>query len=330
MYDNKYFLESTGDVTDRTKDIEAKLAEHGVCILGSGVYYVANVNMPEGSTLKGMGRATKLVLKSELDDAYTVKMESFCTIKDMHITGVENGEISLPEVVGTRHGILYYGTATLEAWGKDVSVFDCIIDGCYITSFTGGGITCIDTGYSIRASITASNCHIINCGAGLNISHYSEYHKFTNIHCCENLYGCINNGGNNVFTACAFDSNGTGFLIDNSNDKSPNNSHGSVVGCTFNHCGHNKGIGIHLLKANVGYMFTGCQMWYSQIVMEDCENIVFDTFNYGRSQKINVKGGGVALFTNSVFYTEPKISVEENDKVKFVNCFTRDGEEVKA
>lgn len=328
MVENKYFLDSTNDTTDRTKDIEAKLSEYGVCVLGSGVYYVSGVNMPEGSTLRGMGRCSKLLLAPEVEDGYTVKMASYSTIKDMHIMGSESN-IALPEEVGKRHGILYYGTATLEDWMGDVTTLNSIISDCYITSFNGGGLTCIDTGYYMRASIVATNCYILNCGAGINISHYSEYHKFTNMHCCENLYGCINNGGNNVFTACAFDGNGTGFVIDNANDKSPNNSHGSVVGCTFNHTAHNKGIGILLIKANVGYIFSGCQMWYSQIVMEDCENIVFDTFNYGRKQKINVKGGGVALFTNSVFYTEPVVSIENNDNVKFRNCFTKGGEEVK-
>ena len=41
-----------------------------------------------------------------------------------------------------------------------------------------------------------SDCHILNCGAGINIDHFSEFHKFTNVLSETNLYGCINNGGN--------------------------------------------------------------------------------------------------------------------------------------
>ena len=63
-------------------------------------------------------------------------------------------------------------------------------------------------------------------------------HMFTNIMASKCLYGCINNGGNNVFVNCGFNSNITGFLIDNSRGQSNNNSHGSAIGCTFNHSGN--------------------------------------------------------------------------------------------
>ena len=45
---SKYYLESTGDKTDRTKEIEALLEEHGACLLGTGEFFVSGVTMPEG------------------------------------------------------------------------------------------------------------------------------------------------------------------------------------------------------------------------------------------------------------------------------------------
>ena len=147
--------------------------------------------------------------------------------------------------------------------------------------------------------------------------------------CTESLYGCINNGGNNVFTNCGFNSNKTGYLIDNSEGQSNNNSHGSVVGCTFNHSDKNQGIGIILLGAQHGYVFTGCQMFYSKIVLENSSNIVFSSINFGRNNDIIVKGGDLTMFANCAFANPPILSIENNELVKFVNCFTKHGEEIQ-
>jgi len=45
--------------------------------------------------------------------------------------------------------------------------------------------------------------------------------------------------------------------------------------------------------------------------------------------EIHVKGGGLTMFTNSSFGVLPDaITVEDNDHVKFINCFTKSGEPV--
>lgn len=85
-----------------------------------------------------------------------------------------------------------------------------------------------------------------------------------------------------------------------------------------------------LLGAHNGYVFSGGQLHYSQIVLEDSAGIMFDGFNYGGSVQIQirVKGGKMALFSNSLFSDMPKVIAEDNACVKFKNCFTRDGEEI--
>lgn len=323
---DKYFLESTNDTTDRKSDIEAKLNEFGACVLGSGVFYVSGVDMPDNSTLMGLGYSSRLMLDTSLEEGYAIKMAHHTSVKDLYVAGAEK-RIPIPESVGTRHGILFKGTATPERYYGQPE--NSIIEGCYVTSFTGGGITCADTGYCTNASVTASNCHVINCGAGINISHFSEFHKFTNIISTQNIYGCINNGGNNVFTACGFDSNKkTGFLIDNEGKKSHNDSHGSVLGCTFNHNGNNQGNGIEIIFARSGYVFTGCQMFYSKIVLVDSKNIVFNSMNFGRNEDIQISGGDLTIFNSCAFANEPILTIENNDKVRFSSCYTVDGKEV--
>ena len=84
------------------------------------------------------------------------------------------------------------------------------------------------------------------------------------------------------------------------------------------------------MGAKNGYVFTGCQMFYSKIVIENSTNMLFSDFNFGRNVEITVKGGKLTMFSNSAFASMPTVNIEDNENVKFVNCFTKDGEEVKS
>ena len=246
-------LSSNNCKADATAEIEKRLAEFGVCELGPGKFYVSGIKMPDESSIFGMGAATKLILLPEAESGAAITLGSFCTVKNLEIMGCEVA-IELPQKVGERHGILFKGDASqTKEYGAQPR--NSIIEGCFITAFSGGGIALCDTGYSPRSSITASNCHIWNTGAGIYVPYFSEYHEFTNILCTENLHGCINNGGNNVFVNCGFTSNKTGFVIDNSDGKANNQAHGCAVGCTFNHSDDNHGIGIAVYGAKWGYLF---------------------------------------------------------------------------
>ena len=320
-----YFVAPTGDKTDMKGAIEEKLREHGSCMLGCGEYYVSGIEMPEGSTVMGLGYASKLILLSDIESGYTVKMSSYCTVKDLAVLGSPE-RLPRPTELGNRHGIAFVGTATHENYSNQPR--HSIINSCFISSFSGGGITCVDTGYHTSSSITASDCHIYSCGAAINIPHFSEYHEFTNMLCTDSLYGCINNGGNNVFVNCGFNSNTTGFVIDNRDGQSINNSHGSAVGCTFNHTDKNRGIGILLIGVNCGYVFTGCQVFYSKIVCDGCDRINFNAINYGRDQEIILKNSKLTLFQNSFFKISPTLTKDETSEVKFINCFTAEGEPI--
>lgn len=323
MFHPDYFLPSTHDLTDRSAEILSMLQTRGACLLGSGIYAVSGVDMPDSTSLMGLGSATKILLLPEVTDGYALRLGSFCTVKDVHFTGSEE-EITLPRQVGTRHGLAFLGNATLQDWrGQSQSA---TVTGCFFTSFTGGGIYCNDTGYNVQSAMTVSDCHCHNCGAGIYIAHFSEFHRFTNMHCTHCLYGCINNGGNNFFVNCGFDANVTGFLIDNSRDQSPNNSHGSVLGCSFNHSGGNGGIGIQILGARSGYSFTGCQIFYSHIVLDDADKVIFSGLNTGRQVQIRITGGGLVMFSDCSFGALPEaICIENNDCVKFIDCYTSDG-----
>ena len=323
---DKYYLETTGDYTDRTAEITEILGRYGVCVLGAGLFCVKNINMPERSTLSGMGAATRLLLDPKVEEGYAVNLSTFCTVKDMAVIGSED-PIALPDEVGMRHGVVYIGTATRKDW-REGQPFNAIVSGCFISSFSGGGITGRCTGYHLRACLSISECHVVNCGAGLNFAYLSEYHKVSNVICNENLYGCINNGGNNTFVGCSFDGNKMGFMIDNRDKKSPNNSHGTVVGCSFNHTDENKGIGILVYDADHGYIFSDCQCFYSKIVIERSSGIVLSTFNFGREQGITVTGGDPVRILGCTFADSPVVTLEEDGVIIFDRCIDRKGNEI--
>ena len=322
----EFILKPTGDMTDRTAEIEMLLAEYKVCILTPGTYYVSGVDMPDGTTLCGMGDGSRLVLLEKVVSGYAVKMGTCCTVRDLTFIGYE-GEMPRPVAVGERHGIGFIGTATVE--NRSGQPTDSIVEGCRIHNFSGGGITCQDTGYGINSSLSVTNCRIHNCGAGINISHFSEYHNFTNVTSTRNLYGCINNGGNNVFVGCGFDGNTVGYLIDNSEKQSPNNAHGTCTACTFNHTNFNEGVGIRILGSKPGYVFSDCQMFFSSVDIENSVGIQFNNFNFGKAVQFRIAGDSTVKIAGGYFSSQPDFALEGEPQVCVYHCYTKKGEEVK-
>ena len=70
-------------------------------------------------------------------------------------------------------------------------------------------------------------------------------------------------------------------------------------------------------------------MFYSKLIVEDSNGIIFDTFNFSRGMDISVKGGKLVMFSNCGFPEKPaSIKRTEDANLRFVNCYTWDGEEV--
>lgn len=316
--DTNSYLAPTGDSADVTASIIAMLNQTGVCRLGRGDYYVSNLVMPAGTAIVGSGYGTRVILRGS-GDGFAIKMTDHCIIKDLQILG-KTTDITVSETVGNRHGILWQGTYTQD----QSAPLRGIIDNVFIRNFTGGGITCYDTGYGTSSCLEVTNAFIWLCNAGINISYWSEFHKFTNVRAGACYYGCINNGGNNIFTNCDFSSNKLAFLMDNAQNQSPNNSHGSCVGCTFNHTDGNSGIGIKILNCDNGFIFTGCQIFFSRIDIEDSDGVVISDTIFGLSNcDITIVGGGAILFANNMHQGAPTINITNNSNVHFVNCYNR-------
>ena len=323
--DTNNYLSATAGMTDRTNDIQSMLNATGVCHLGPGTFYITGVTIPANAELAGCGNKTILRLADSVVDGFAVKLSTLSNVHDLMIIGAETSP-ALTKNIGTRHGILWEGnyqndTSDYPAYG--------MVSNMNIANFTGGGITCRNTGYPSNGGLNVVNGHITGCGAGINIFYWSEFHRFTNINSVLNYYGCINNGGNNVFVNCNFSANKQAFLMDNAQDQSPNNTHGSAIGCVFNHTDNNNGTAIKILNTINGYTFTGCQIFYGKIEIENTSGIVIADSVFGSGNTdISIKNGGAVLFANNMHGAFPNITVTNNNKVRFANCYVRDTGEI--
>ena len=423
---NRVALQSTGDTTDRTAEIQAALAAYGECRLGAGVFYVSGVVMPDGTSIKGVGyqsvirlidsedtelwsfgdqsftqgkqcvydsalpagmyRFTADVTCSDTDKDtsvinlyksktsftaankvgwttigrgdgkwsfinatepfYAVELQasdtwahsagdtatfenislvkintavtlgSSCIVKDVRIIGGD-ANIEIPESEGNRHGIGYYGT------GRDSTIARGVIAGCFISRFTGGGITCNNTGYG-TSGLNISDCYAYNCFAGINISHWSEFHRIANCNLTNNHYGVLNNGGNNTFANCNMSSNAYGFAMDNGSGDRINGAHGEVTGCTMQ---HNTVNAVYIDNEASGFLFSGCNIDNGGLYVKNSYRNVFNACNFMDEFTITVSGGGLLSFNACNFRSDmvEKTSITSNTAVKFDACYTAGG-----
>lgn len=320
--------------TDMTSAIMAMLTETGYCHLASGIYYVSgNIDMPEGSMIEGCGDQTIIRLLQSVTSGYIVRMHTKSTLKNVRLSGGYNqGDISNGNI-GGRKGVNYIGNRD----GQTPSITPttctlCVIDGCFFENLDSG-IYGYNAGGGLQNGLEVSNCYFTRCKAGINLDYWTEYCKFTNCVMFQCYYACINNGGNNVFTACTF--HGViGFLIDNSSGNKPNIAHGTVVGCTFNHIDNmnnpselGQGYGVKLYDAVHGFIFANCQFWYGRIYSEDSSGVQITGCEFGGLDSeypvIETSGSGVVFIDNCLFQTSPTFAF--NGSHKLSNCWTYNG-----
>ena len=316
--------------TDMTPAIMAMLTETGYCHLGEGVFYVSgNIDMPEGSRIEGCGYNTIIQLLSSVESGYCVRMQKRNTISNLRINGAFSS-ITIDGTQGTRTGILFVANEDGQEGGAAFDSECCMVNNVWIDNFSDSGIKCHNTSISTFRGMYATNVYIARCWAAINIDYYSEFHKFTNVCTYSSWYGCINNGGNNVFTACTFNAYYIGFYIDGTQ---PNAAHGTINGCTFCHIGSNNGTAIKVENIVAGYIIANCQIWYCGIEVVNCRGVLFDGCEFGRGKEsdgsvcasISVSGGELTMFNGCIFHLDatrpPKITITNNTMTVFEGCY---------
>ena len=317
------YLVSTNDATDRTKEILALLSADQYCQLGEGVFYVTGIKMPADTSLFGRGNATKLILADSVTEGSAIELNSGCLIRDLWIQG-HGKTLPLSSSVGSRHGILFNGNASASS-GE--TFYRAKVSSCTISGFSGGGITCNNTGFDVNSNVIVSDSHIYNCTAGINIPYFAEYNAFHAVKSNNNYYGAVVNGGNNVFYGCDISSNTTNILMDNTNGDKINNGHGIFVGCTINHAGGNAGYAIRMLGIHFGEIFTGCQIHYGKIEIARSQLIEFHSVQFGEQTPITVNNSSDVIFNCCSMFSEAATPYSgDSVSVLFSNCRYSNGE----
>lgn len=327
--DKNDYISAPGDMTDMTSAIQTMLNTSGVCRLGPGDFYVTGVEVPNYGMLIGSGNATHIVLASSVTSGYAVKLLDYGCIKDMRIDGLLTGSVTdMPSTVGTRHGILYQGTATDSSAADSARRFYGCVENCFIAGFSGGGFTLTGSGGRVNSNLLVSDCHIRNCAVGVNVAFFAEFCRFTNVSVTACYYGCIDNGGNDNFVNCSFSGCMIGILMDNSTGQSYNSSHGTFDACTVCHSGaNNNGTAIRILGMTAGEIFTGMQIFFGAIDVEDSVGVRFIGCNFGRSTPLTVKNSTVVTFDHCTMYdaSNTPLTSMSNTALVFDGCYTRAG-----
>ena len=292
--------------------------------LEAGTFTVKEIVMLDGMTIEGSGNATILKVDAEDSTSFAIKMQKGCTLKDIKILG-QNGNDWTPDgTITSAHGVLVNTYGNTEGTRNRIQ-----ISGIEISGFSGGGICFDSTGVNYDNSANVSNAFIHNNNVGIYIPKKAEYNRICNAECARNYWGCINNGGNNLFSNCGFNGNVTALLMDSTGITSPaNDSHGSFAGCNFNHThafdNNTSLIAINLIGQSSGELFSACTVAYGAISISDSSGIVFANCNFLSDSAVTVSNGGLTLFDGCVYKSASVSPLTKTGSavVKYADCYT--------
>ena len=317
--------------TDMTGAIMSMLTNTGYCHLSPGIFYVSgNIDMPDNSMLEGCGKKTIIRLLASVTSGYVIKPHAYSQIRNLTLSGSYSPLTSFDSQIGTRHGINFEAGYGVD----DDTTAHCMVDNIWIENFNGSGIRCYRSSINYARGIYVSQAFINRCHTGINIELLSEFNRFVNVCVTRGYIACLNNGGNNFFTSCVFHATYAGFVMDDSDGTHGNNAHGVAVGCEFPHIGNDTGIAIYINNIINGYVFADCEIGPCSVEIINSEGIVFDGMAFVRGvtdetgrhdATITISGGNTIMFDGCVFMFDdeapPKITISNNTKVKFTNCY---------
>jgi parallel beta-helix repeat protein len=196
-----------------------------------------------------------------------------------------------------------------------------VIDNCEISNFDGYGIQARAWGASYYKTSTITNNFIHDCYCGMSLQEAFEYVRLSDnlINKCQ--IGVLCDAGNNMFSNNIFSGNRVGFILDNGT----NNAHGTLSGCSFNHCSL---YGLIAFEVRWGEIISACQFWYGDIYLQNCRGI-----NIVGAQLSNMTltvdgqftGGGVQMLTDSMIMSTVTVTQLNTPDLKMKNNWKADG-----
>lgn len=281
---------------------------------------------------KGAGDTASFTDISIIKSEYAFSLGTGCSVSDLSICGSATATSMVrPSTDGRRNGVVFLGSGNGTTEPNTSQIHNCLM---YYLS--GNCILLQETGYDSKPSVSISECVLRYSHAGIAIPRFSEFNRISNCLINGCYYGVLNNGGNNNFIGCNLVGNAYGFAIDNANGNAINNAHGGANSCNIQHSTINA---VYVNGSGAGYVFTGCNIDDAGAEIINSCRIVFAGCNFMNTFSLSVSGvfvnsntgdtSGLIIFSGCAFrdtFTTEKISIQNNDSVRFNGCYYSDGD----
>ena len=296
------------NITGENLNITEILEKGGNIRLGKGTFVLDNVILPPNTNIDGQGEDT-LIKFNDSCTGNMITLANSCKISNVVISGGVTTHPTTSTIKGDRTAI------SLS------NVIRCKIENVRVTGFSAYGLYVTNVGYNQEhhKNLKVTNCDFEYNYIGILYDRRAEYIQTINTACGNNFLGCVNRGGNNLFSNCMFNSNVHGFMVQGGGNYD-NHGHSSASNCSFN---HNTESGIIAKDVTIGYIFNGCQHFDGDLVLENSEGIWFTNGELG-SFKVVVKGGRFNLIKDNFFYTKPSKDITDG-MTSFENNRLADG-----
>ena len=197
-----------------------------------------------------------------------------------------------------------------------------------IHGFNGYALYADNNGTSSAQGFVITDSYFVKNHGGIYLRK-SEFYKISNCDCTGNYIGISLGGGNNTLATCNISSNHYGIYMNNADGLSPNNTHGSVVGCIIQ---HSRICAVYINNMASGEIFSACNIdpngtdgYAVQAV--SAHRIIFIGCNFLDHSAISITGGGLIMFNGCNFrdYTSSHYT-SNSTKVRFVACYNNSGD----
>lgn len=250
---HKQYLESGTDITN-------VLNYSDIIELPEGVFTVKQTESLANKRITGQGiekTILKAVASASMPMISVVSATDFC-LENLTLTHSD----SASDIISSSDG--YVGLDITDSTNVFINR----------VLFRGWGNTCLKIHQNIFKDFKIANCIFEYSYIGLWLDTRAEFIQVDNCSMYKCFVGCINGGGNNLFSNCMFNFNNQGFAL----NTGANDGHGSCVGCQFN---HNTRYPILAQDLVNGFIFSGCQAFYGTINLINSFGIVMDACELG-------------------------------------------------
>lgn len=287
---------------------EASMKEQTIYIPSGEYIFSDTINLKSNVSIIG---DSNTILKLDQDSESNNLIYIGELVDNVYLSHLVLSDIytSIPTNLGERTGI--YLSKSLRVNIENVEI--CGFDNCglYATQ------TASNNNAMFYKMLQITNCRFYNNYYGMRLGNRCEYTQTLNCVFAHNNIGCLNEGGNNQYVSCIYNFNNVGFMMNSKNISNP--AHGGCTACTFN---HNHKDAIQVNDCTIGWLFTGCQIFYGNVKLNNSSAVIFDGCIFGscRLYSTNSKKN-VNLISNSFFQTSKEDILKNNDgSTKVEDC----------